>query len=272
MKVQVAQVRIFTFIEQQSMDRAEGLAWARKADAFGTLSKLFSRPKDEEFELLYKERRYIPFWHATAKSLITFDRSAQYPIPVKGAEIKSVTIEGNDYGIVDGKAIITGIEHCELADSVQVYVDALTGAKNAKLAEYLALQATEVSPEEIDQLVTDGAIVVPPVMAAPSIAREAVAGLPKKINADVVNEETLELETLDIYFRPVYAFQYRWLTKEREAVIEYDGLTGKLEMDGRVYPEAADQAVPADMFKGVNEETILGLLPEGRLAILEVKE
>ena len=76
MQVTVAELRILVLEEQHSMDRAEGLAWARKADAFGTLTRLFARPRDEDFELTYKERRSSllacglqrPLWLSTGQA------------------------------------------------------------------------------------------------------------------------------------------------------------------------------------------------------------
>lgn len=84
MKVTVAELRILALEEQHSMDRAEGLAWARKVDAFGAIAKLFSRPKDEDFELIYKERRYQPFWHVVCSAFYGYERQGEYQVTMRG--------------------------------------------------------------------------------------------------------------------------------------------------------------------------------------------
>ena len=100
MEITLVQERAMILQEQLSMDQAEGRAWSHKMEAFGRLERvtsLFSRPKDEDFELLYKEKRYQPFWHIICTARYVYERRRQYPLKVSGPEIKSVTIEGTTY-------------------------------------------------------------------------------------------------------------------------------------------------------------------------------
>ena len=267
MQVTVAELRILVLEEQHSMDRAEGLAWARKADAFGTLTRLFARPRDEDFELTYKERRYQPFWHVGCSAYYGYERQGQYQIALRGPEVQSVTIQGADYDAQNSSVTLTGVEHCRESARAEFYVDALTGAKEAGLAEYANYPGQEAALQDLNALRSEGVIVVPPQLASTGIVREAVGGLVRRVVADEITEEVLEVQRLDLYFRPVYVFGYRWISKEREALMEYDALTGKFTIDGKSFQEYADAGIEAELVADLDAETVAQLVPGGQLAV-----
>ncbi len=249
------------------MDRAEGLAWARKADAFGALAKLFSRPKDEDYELIHKERRYQPFWHVSCKAFYGYERQGQYQVAMRGPEVKSVTVQGTDYPVAGNAVALSGVEHCNETATVEYYVDGLSGNKDPSLVEYIGFPGRAVGLQDLAALRTGGVIVVPPRLASTGIVRDAVGGLVKRVVADEITDEVLDVQKLDLYFRPVYTFQYRWISKEREATIEYDALTGKFTTDGKSYQEYADAVIDAELVAGPDAETVAQLVPGGQLAV-----
>ena len=54
------------------------------------------------------------------------------------------------------------------------------------------------------------------------LVRDVLASSIERIVADRVLEEKLSIHHIDLYYRPVYAFRYRWQGKE--AVVEFDGV------------------------------------------------
>ena len=78
-------------------------------------------------------------------------------------------------------------------------------------------------------------VVVPPTVKASGLVRDAVAKAIGKIDADKILEERVELEAVDLCYRPVYAFRYRRMGKE--AVVEVDGLTGEVSTTGSTFEE-----------------------------------
>ena len=85
MNVELAEERILVLPEQLSEEQAETRAWVKRLDAFGTMAKmsgLLARPKDQEFELVYKERRLQPFWRLEATAVSAYERSRDYVIKV----------------------------------------------------------------------------------------------------------------------------------------------------------------------------------------------
>ena len=65
MDVELAEERVLILADRFNMDHAEGRAWTKRTDAFGTMAKItgfLSRPKDDDYEVIYRERRLQPFF------------------------------------------------------------------------------------------------------------------------------------------------------------------------------------------------------------------
>ena len=78
MNVDLAEERVLFHPDRFNMDHAEGRAWSQRMEAFGTLAKLsgfLSKPKDEDFELVYRERRYHPYWRIVAGATYVYERA-----------------------------------------------------------------------------------------------------------------------------------------------------------------------------------------------------
>ena len=275
MEVTLADERALLLGAQLSMDQAEGRAWSNKIDAFGRLVKmtsLFSRPKDDDFELLYKEQRYQPFWHVICSSRYVYERSRQYKVTISGPEVKSVTIEGLEYDASSGSLSLTGLEHCREEMRREVFIDGFTNQSDPSLADYLKFSSSEVPDEDLDDLTTETTIVVPPQARASAVVRDILIGMIKSVQADRILEDQINVERIDLYYRPVYAFHYRWLSKEREAIVEYDGVTGQAQADGKTFQQYVGKIVDPEFLFDVGVETIDLLVPGGGLAIKLAKK
>ncbi|MBN1579076.1 MAG: hypothetical protein JXA89_00120 [Anaerolineae bacterium] len=275
MEVTLADERALLLGAQLSMDQAEGRAWSNKIDAFGRLVKmtsLFSRPKDDDFELLYKEQRYQPFWHVICSSRYVYERSRQYKVTVSGPEVKSVTIEGLEYDASSGSLSLTGLEHCREEMRREVFIDGFTNQPDPSLANYFKFSSSEVPDEDLDDLTTETTIVVPPQARASAVVRDILIGMIKSVQADRILEDQINVERIDLYYRPVYAFHYRWLSKEREAIVEYDGVTGQVQTDGKTFQQYVGKIVDPEFLFDVGVETIDLLVPGGGLAIKLAKK
>ena len=71
MEVAIAEERILVFSDRVGAEVAEAKAWAKRVEAFGTLARmsgLLARPKDEEFEIVYREKRLQPFWRIASRA------------------------------------------------------------------------------------------------------------------------------------------------------------------------------------------------------------
>jgi hypothetical protein len=275
MEVHFAEERAMILQEQISMDQAEGRAWSNKLDAFGRLVKmtrLFTRPKDDDFELLYKEKRYQPFWHIICGSRYAYERRRQYPLKVSGPEVKSVTIEGLEYDAGSGTVTLTGLEHCREELRQEALIDGFTNQRNPTMAEYLQFPFVEVAQDDLDDFHPEGAIVVPPQSRASAAVRDILIGMIKSVQADRIIEDRIDVECVDLYYRPVYAFQYRWISKEKETIIEYDGLTGQSQSGGKTFQQYMGKLLDPEFLFDISVETVDLFVPGGGLAIKLAKK
>jgi hypothetical protein len=275
MEITLVQERAMILQEQLSMDQAEGRAWSHKLDAFGRLERvtsLFSRPKDDDFELLYKEKRYQPFWHIVCTARYVYERRRQYPLKVSGPEIKSVTIEGTQYDATPGTIALVGLEHCREELREELYVDGLSNEPCPDLGVYLQYPTTVIAEDDLDDFQPQDAIVVPPQARATAIVRDILIGMIKSVQADRIIEDSIGVERVDLYYRPVYAFQYRWKSKDKETIIEYDAMTGKLQAGGKTFQQYVGKFLDPEFLFDIGTETVDLLVPGGGLAIKLVQK
>ena len=79
-----------------------------------------------------------------------------------------------------------------------------------------------IAEDDLDDFKPEDAIVVPPQARATAVVRDILIGMIKSVQADRIIEDSIGVERVDLYYRPVYAFQYRWKSKDKETIIEYD--------------------------------------------------
>jgi hypothetical protein len=265
MNVELAEERALILPDQLTAEQAEARAATKRLDAFGTLAKMsgfLSRPKDEEFELIYKERRLQPFWRLTASAVTVYERRRDYVVKV-APEVTRVVIAGSEQSTPDGAFTLSGEESCRDEHRQEVFYDALTKAEEPKLADALKVAGVLTNAEELARLAEAGTIVVPSQVKASLIVREMVAGLVRKIEADRVLEETVRLEAVDLYYRPVYAFRYR--RQAKEAVVEVDALSGAAQAGGATFERYLGKVLDPAFLFDVTVETANIFLPGATL-------
>jgi len=270
MDITLADERIYLLTEQLSLDQAEGRAWSQKVDAFGRMVKVASflqRPKDSDFELVYKEHRYEPFWYVVCRARYVYERRREYTLTLSGPEVETVTVDGTTYRASDGRLTLDALEHCRDEPYQEVFVEAYGNERKPELADYLQYPAIEIPRADLDNFAPAGAIVVPSQMRASAVVRDVLLGVLKGVQADRILEDHVEVERIDLYYRPVYAFQYRWLSKGKEAVMEYDALTGRLQTDGKTFQKYVGKVLDAEFLFDVGTDTIDLLVPGGGIAL-----
>ncbi len=265
MNVELAEERILVLPEQLTEEEAETRAWVKRIDAFGTMAKmsgLLSRPKDYEFELIYKERRLQPFWRLIATAVNVYERKRDYVVKVAPGVV-SVDVAGSERAVTDGAFSLSGLESCREEQRKELLVDGLSKAEEKGLADYLKLTGVLSTAADLARLAESGSIIVPPEIKASMLVRETVAGLVSKIEADRILEETVRLEVCDLYYRPVYAFRYRRAGKE--AVVEVDGVSGVAKPGGATFERYLGKVLDPGFLLDVTVETANIFLPGATL-------
>jgi hypothetical protein len=270
MEVTIAEERILVFSDRVGAEVAEAKAWAKRVEAFGTLARmsgLLARPKDEEFEIVYREKRLQPFWRIASRAFARYERLRTYAI-VLAPEVKTVVIDGHHRPVEGHKTTVTGHESCEEESRRLVLIDGLTGAESMALAAYLDFDAVEADAALLAALAQQNTVVVPPQVKASGLVRDAVAKAIGKIDADSILEETVELEAVELYYRPVYAFRYRRAGKE--AVVEVDALTGEASPTGTTFEQHLGKILEPKFLLDISAEAVNLFIPGATVAKIAI--
>src|SRR5580658_6431143 len=270
MEVAIADERILVFPDQIGPHEAEGRAWAKRIEAFGTfarMSGLLARPKDDEFEVVYREKRLQPFWRIASTAIAVYERARSYPI-LLAPEVTHVSIDGQERPIGDHRIVIVGQESCEEESRREMLVDALTGAESAALTAYLAFTVDEADAAALASLAEQQVVIVPPTVKASGLVRDAVVKAIGKIDADRILQERVDLEVVDLYYRPVYAFRYR--RQGKEAVVEVDGLTGDVSTAGSTFEQHLGKILEPKFLLDIGAEAANIFIPGATVAKLAI--
>lgn len=149
-----------------------------------------------------------------------------------------------------------------------MYVDGLTGAENEALEALLEFDPVEADAAHLASLAEENVVVVPPTVKASGLVRDAVAKAIGKIDADKILEERVELQAVDLCYRPVYAFRYRRMGKE--AVVEVDGLTGEVSTTGSTFEEHLGKILEPRFLLDIGAEAANIFIPGATVAKLAI--
>ncbi len=265
--------------QQQAVDK-------RISIVAGGLSGLFSRPKLEEIDLTASEFRYEAFWHVICTVRYVFERNKTYTVPVVGPEVRKVTLLGQEFEVMVSQpqpapqssptgflqqigqqmgigANVTrsfgvpGVEYCIDETRQERFIDVADGQSVATGADYIKKDKTELT--DFAALSAEGALVATPQVTAVKVLRSVLATLVKQIQADRILEESTSIETCDLYFRPVYAYELAWRPKNKTAIAEFDGVTGAMSA-GKLIHAGGPPLTPEALFD-INADNVASLFP-----------
>jgi hypothetical protein len=271
MDIALGEEQIFRLVPMMNMEKAREKAWDKKTTVFGSgLSGLISRPKAEEVQISYSECRYEPFWHVVCKVHYEYDRKRNYIVPILAPEVQRVTVHDIDYLVTANlrQFSIVGVEHCVEEASTEVIFDALK-SEQRDWKSYLLFDKEVVS--DLAKFAPEGNIVVQPEMHASAAVRQVLASMLRPIQADKIHAEIVDIQKVGLYFRPVYAFEYKWETKGKIAVAEFDGLTGAMTTGGIPLRQQVEKMITPDLIFDVGADAINLLVPGGSIAVKVAK-
>jgi hypothetical protein len=115
-------------------------------------------------------------------------------------------------------------------------------------------------------------LVIPPQVRATAVVRQVMAEVVKPVQqAQIIHEERVDVETIDLNFRPVYAFEYEWAAKNKKAVVEFDALTGEMNTGGKRWSDQIKGMVTRDLLFDVTADAVGMIVPGGGIAVKLVK-
>ena len=274
MDISLANERAFHLTAQIALDDARTRADEKRTNLVaGTMGALISRPKPEEIQLLSSESRLEPFWHISISSRTVYDRNRTYSVAVGGSEVLTVTVLGQEVN-VDPKAkggaafTLEGIEHCRDERRLSQTFDGLSGQKS-DLNKYLSFNKAEIA--DLANFAPPAVLVVPPQARATAVVRQLMTEIIKPVQAQVIHEERVDVEAIDLYFRPVYAFEFDWAAKGKRAIVEYDALTNETRTGGKKLKDQIKGMLTRDLLFDVTADAVGMIVPGGSIAVKLVK-
>lgn len=269
MDIAFADQHAYLLEERLSVEEIRQRAMDKRSSAFGSgLGSLLQRPKPEDIELVASQRRLEPFWHVEATARYVYDRSRTYTIAASAAEVREITIHGTDHPISGGSFTLPTVEHCREELAGTMYVDGVSGAVTADGASIVTGPKREIS--DFAALEENDTVVLPPEQRASYVVRQLLGTMMKPIQADALTEESLAVEHVDLYYRPWWAFEFRWTPKAKSAVVELDALTGQVR-PGQALTERVSKMVSRDALFDIGADTVGLIVPGGSIAVKVAK-
>ena len=264
MDVRLAEERVLLLPDYFDLESAQARAAARRIDAFGTLAKmagLLSKPKTDDIELVYSERRLQPYWGMTCTAVCAYERTRRHVLKLP-AEVRQIAIAGQTWDVQAQASAVQVLETCRQEIRKEAMFDALPGQPAPALPTPPKSAARRIGEDDLAGL-AEGAVVVPPQAKAAVVIRDMLATLGPKIEADRLIEETVSFEAIDLYYRPIYAFRYRRGAKE--AVVEVDGVTGEARPGGATFEAYLGKVLTPRFLIEVGAETVNLFIPGATL-------
>jgi hypothetical protein len=164
---------------------------------------------------------------------------------------------------------LTGIEHCIQELQTRQTFDGITGSK-VDLLKYVSAAKTEIA--DINTFAPEGVLVVPPQVKANAVVRQVTAEVVQPVqNVQTIHEERVDILTIDLNFRPIYAFEYEWTTKNKKVIIEFDPLTGDMHTGGKKWSDQIKGLLTRDLLFDVTADAFGTIVPGGSIAVKLVK-
>ena len=273
MEISLSEEHAYYFVPQLTpeiaRDRIEKKKTTLVAGMFGTL---ISRPSPSDIQEISFEQRLEPFWVVTVGTRTAYDRQQTYSIPIKGEEVREVTLLGQKLVIPPkGNPALTlnAIEHCVEELRITRFFDGLSGQKT-DLSRYQTFAKTEITDMAI--FAPEGMLVIPPEMRATAIVRQVIGEAIQSVGkAQIIHEERVDVEVIELNFRPVYAFEYEWAAKGKRVVVEFDALLGDIRSGGKKWSDQIKGILTRDLFFDVTADAIGMIVPGGGIAVKLVK-
>ncbi len=274
MDISLADERAFQINPQVTLDVARVRVDDKRTNLVaGTVGALLSRPKPDEIRLLGVENRLEPFWLVTIGTHTVFDRNRSFIITMAGPEVQSVTLLEHEVPAQPqpkGAPSVTlpGVEHCLEETQVTRHFEGISGQK-ADYSKYLSAPSLEIL--NLETFAPENILVVPPQARASAVVRQVMGEVVQPVQAQIIHEERVDVKAIDLYFRPVYAFEYEWAAKGKKVVVEYDAVTGETRAGGKWLGEQIRGMLTRDLLFDVTADAVGLIVPGGSIAVKLVK-
>ena len=269
------------FLDKIEKERLLEIAEKNKTAAFGFLSGIsdkFSKDK-AEIKLLKIYKRYDPFWHIVAESIVDYERRSKYKV-ITTKEVKKVRIGETEFKTEEGKKdnelIFDSIDICHERKRKEILIDGALDVKNpvniknnVNYAVYLTGESKKI--KEVEEIMKNDIIVVPVVLKAAFILRSILQDIINPVSADKILDEKIEIEQLILYFKPIYLFEYEHSKKNEKKYVEIDSITGKIKFVKEMEHKKSKEIFTENALFDIGVSALSSLVPGGEATYKLVK-
>jgi hypothetical protein len=156
------------------------------------------------------------------------------------------------------------LEHCADEFREEVFLDGAAGNPVQNGIQLAGGARTEVA--DTAALAGEDTLVIAPEQRASGIVRSLLAKLLRPLQADQVFEERLEVTHLELFYRPIVAFEFHHPAKDRRGVVEVDALTGEVKTASSLKMQIS-RRVSKDALFDIGADTVGLLVPGGSIAV-----
>jgi hypothetical protein len=269
-KIRVESEKLLLLEDSLGWDKARLMAVDNKAKAFGSLFNILSKPNPDDIEIIYEEKRFEAFWHVVGTSHFEYKRNHYFHVPVS-AEVEDVEVLGKNF-IVNrdtGNFEIEGVEHCREKYREELMIDANTD-QPGNFVRYLKFPHRKIT--STDELIQDGTPIAHLETRANTLVRTVLGSLVKPIKADQILFEDITVHDLDLYFYPVYTFEYHWKLKDKKATVSFDGVTTEINLKAAKISDTLKKNFTSEDLYEFSKEIAQNLVPGGALAMMVGKK
>jgi hypothetical protein len=268
-EIEVAEQGAFYLQPPISADEARGRAAAHKTSSFGTLSRLLSRPKDDDISVEELGLCYVPYWHAKAHVRFIYDRREVYGVAPKTKYAVGATIGENDFTLSNpgGNFELPAVEHCVRDEQKELWLDGVT-KQPLNAQPYAKAQATPIT---LDAFAPEDAKIVAPTVRASMVVRMLLGEDIYPADADEIKEERITVDCVDLYFRPEYRFKCAWTAKGKSAEVAIDGVTAELKAEPSGGGVVLGKLLQREALFDIGAETLGLVIPGGGIALKVAK-
>ncbi|MBU0929614.1 MAG: hypothetical protein KJ623_00910 [Nanoarchaeota archaeon] len=264
------------FVDKLKKEELLVIAEKNKNNAFGFFSGIsdkFSKEK-AEIKLLKIYKRYDPFWHIIAESLVDYERKSKYKVIVD-KQVKKLRIGETEFNAEEGKQhndiVIHSTDICHEHRRKEILIDGAfdiktpTNIKNQeKLAVYLHNDSKKI--KEVEELMKNDVIVVPVVLKAAFILRSMLQDIINPVSADKILNEKVGIDELILYFKPVYIFEYTHSKKNEKKYVEVDSINGRVKILREMEHKRSKELFTESALFDIGVSALSSLVPGGEAA------
>lgn len=273
---------------QQKAEEAKKKALLNNIFYGGEIKKafnLFKGKNDVVYQDIY-EYRLEPFWFIEGAREIEYNKKQEINIQINNNDATHITLLDQQFEINPVSPCLTleGTQICLRKVEHSFYKNGMDKEINEEhLSTYLTkfgsalieipIQDTKKTAKKIKSL--KDANNQEPIRLDPTTQLHQIETqmkeylLNQKVDGKVTSDKLI-INKINIYFRPIFAFKYKWLTDNSDVIIEVDALTGDVVTNGNWFKDKINKAITAetaqDILIGIGFDTMNKIIPFSGIA------